>query len=631
MASTADLIAEVAADTTDFKRGMSEAVSVSQTSSSSILRSLQNIDHRFEQLAATVGRVQSVFSNFGRLAIGGGILAGITSAVTKTIEGLSAIQKGADDVGITTSAFQELAFAMSNAGIATADQAGFMHKFAEEASDAGKGFGNLFEALDGYDDAALKGIRNTSDLATQMGIFANVVRAAEGEQRRAQLTTAAFGKSNEDLRRLLMGGADGLQTSIDKAREYGLVIDEELVRKAPEIEEKFRSLAAVIGAQFTQALVAGAPIIVTFTGYLAELLNNVVLPSIDGFNKLALEIGAFAASSNLADNSTAVLNQKLADTLARIDELQKKVNEGGYSFFDRMIGPSAGKNAHDDLMQAIDEAKALQDEIARRGWQASIQTTPSFADNFKPDSGPSAGRIAAGANELAKIDQDYLKATQQTTALIEAEFQQRKDKLDELLKEQVIDYGQYTKAVAELEATATVKINEEALKRVKPVTDAISGSLTRAFSDFVERGKLDFGELARDMLAKIAEVQFQLAIIQPLFGGGVSGGGGIIGNALAGVFHDGGIVGGGGRTRSVPGLAFATAPRFHSGGFPGLRSDEVPAILQRGEQVIPKGGATGGGSVNVYIQTPDVESFRRSQGQVAAMITRATAAGRRNM
>ncbi|EHD9955933.1 hypothetical protein JN627_004957, partial [Salmonella enterica] len=33
---------------------------------------------------------------------------------------------------------------------------------------------------------------------------------------------------------------------------------------------------------------------------------------------------------------------------------------------------------------------------------------------------------------------------------------------------------------------------------------------------------------------------------------------------------------------------FANAPRFHDGGLPGLRSDEVPTILQKGEQVLSK-------------------------------------------
>ena len=53
---------------------------------------------------------------------------------------------------------------------------------------------------------------------------------------------------------------------------------------------------------------------------------------------------------------------------------------------------------------------------------------------------------------------------------------------------------------------------------------------------------------------------------------------------LGGLFHEGGIVGEGGSSRLMPAYAFAGAPRLHSG----LAADEFPAILQRGEEVIPK-------------------------------------------
>lgn len=72
---------------------------------------------------------------------------------------------------------------------------------------------------------------------------------------------------------------------------------------------------------------------------------------------------------------------------------------------------------------------------------------------------------------------------------------------------------------------------------------------------------------------------------------------------FSGIFHDGGIVGEtSAPMRSVSPALFAGAPRFHDG----LMPDEFPAILQRGEAVIPRdqvgrmGGVSGG--VQVVIQ-----------------------------
>jgi phage-related minor tail protein len=43
------------------------------------------------------------------------------------------------------------------------------------------------------------------------------------------------------------------------------------------------------------------------------------------------------------------------------------------------------------------------------------------------------------------------------------------------------------------------------------------------------------------------------------------------------------------------------------------------------------GGASGPVNVTVNISTPDAESFRRSEGQIAAMLSRTVSRGQRNL
>lgn len=82
-------------------------------------------------------------------------------------------------------------------------------------------------------------------------------------------------------------------------------------------------------------------------------------------------------------------------------------------------------------------------------------------------------------------------------------------------------------------------------------------------------------------------------LLSSLFGGGTSGGaGGVSAGPFSGMltslfnlFHDGGIVGaGGGAMRAASPAIFSGAPKFHSG----LLSNETPAILQHGEEVLTK-------------------------------------------
>ena len=168
-------------------------------------------------------------------------------------------------------------------------------------------------------------------------------------------------------------------------------------------------------------------------------------------------------------------------------------------------------------------------------------------------------------------------------------------------------------------------------------------SAESAFRTFVTTGKLDFKSLVSSILADLAVIAARRFILGPIANalsgalGGLGGGGGL----FAGILHQGGIVGGPAPMRMVPAMAFAAAPRMHDGGWAGLRPDEVPAILQRGERVLSRreAAAYGAGAagrdappvINVTIQTRDAESFRQSRTQVASDIARAVALGRRGM
>jgi hypothetical protein len=170
------------------------------------------------------------------------------------------------------------------------------------------------------------------------------------------------------------------------------------------------------------------------------------------------------------------------------------------------------------------------------------------------------------------------------------------------------------------------------------IGQALVGAFTsaeNAIGDFVKTGKLDFRDLVTSMIADLAKLAARRFILGPIanaLSGALGGAGGIFANIL----HAGGMVGAPGPGRMVPALAFAGAPRMHSGGWAGLRPDEVPAILQRGERVLSRReaagyGQAGGSTVNVTINARDAESFRQSRTQVASDIARAVSLGRRGM
>lgn len=111
-----------------------------------------------------------------------------------------------------------------------------------------------------------------------------------------------------------------------------------------------------------------------------------------------------------------------------------------------------------------------------------------------------------------------------------------------------------------------------------------------------------FRNFASDFLQQISMMILKQAILNLLQSASGDGGvgGKIAKSILAVVKHDGGMVRGAGKRRSVAPGVFANAQKFHNGGFPGLRSGEVPAILKNDEEVLtaddPRHAANGGGS-----------------------------------
>jgi tape measure domain-containing protein len=141
-----------------------------------------------------------------------------------------------------------------------------------------------------------------------------------------------------------------------------------------------------------------------------------------------------------------------------------------------------------------------------------------------------------------------------------------------------------------------------------------------AFVEFVTTGKLSFGDFINSILADLARAFFQKAIMQPILGAI----GSIFGMPM---FHSGGVVGQTATSKKMVSastiMSQGAIPKFHSGGGAGLRSDEMMAVLRRGEIVLTPeqmraAGKSGGGAgvvVNVINNANGTEaSTRESQG-----------------
>lgn len=164
-----------------------------------------------------------------------------------------------------------------------------------------------------------------------------------------------------------------------------------------------------------------------------------------------------------------------------------------------------------------------------------------------------------------------------------------------------------------------LKASEEAMKALQD----IGKDFLSSFINDLRQGK-SAAEALEGALARVGEKLLEMAL-SGLFSGGGLGKGGLFGGLLIpGILHKGGVAGsdGYGHGRRVSPAVFAGARRYHTGCVAGLRPGEVPAILQRGELVIPRGQARSFGGSSVVINAPisapgaDAAQLRRVEQSV---------------
>jgi phage-related minor tail protein len=161
--------------------------------------------------------------------------------------------------------------------------------------------------------------------------------------------------------------------------------------------------------------------------------------------------------------------------------------------------------------------------------------------------------------------------------------------------------------------------------------DAFGKRISGAFEDAVFSGE-SLGQTLRSLALDLARLSLRGAL-QPLTGA--------LGDALAAPFGfaKGGVVGTAMPQPFADGGVIASPISFPlSGGRTGIAGEAGPEAimpLARGADgrlgVRANGAGAGPVSITFNITTPDAESFRRSEGQIAAMLSRTVARGQRNL
>lgn len=320
-----------------------------------------------------------------------------------------------------------------------------------------------------------------------------------------------------------------------------------------------------------------------------------------------LESGALAAEYKAAHTKEIEDAEKAAKRLgdqwkSTSADLNKDIRLGGLDGLDKELAQVA--------IRAEEMRKQFGDKGLIDAWQAEAENAAIQADYTK--------RLTKEQQDLLKVTEAYhdmqiaaLPEEQQAIAKITDEYRQRHIAVAEAFNKEKISAEEAEATIRALDlrqAEAIDHVRDKADTAAKAMDKAFTGwasNMAESLNDVLWGADFTFSNIAISFGKMITQMQIQASIVSPLMkgfndAGGMSGLMSFAWDGLTGALklHSGGVVGEtAAPTMMVSPSLFDNAPRFHSG----LASDEFPAILQRGETVIPRGGFAASGGANVQV------------------------------
>ena len=227
------------------------------------------------------------------IAVGAGVgatvlaLRGAMGAARQAMQDFDALDDAANTMGFGVERLQELRYAAEQSGVTVQQLEDGLRRMTRRiglfAQDGGGPAAKAFESL------GIAVVNSTGAVRSSEDIFDDVTRKLEGLETQAQksaLASQIFGDdAGPKLTLLLNQGSAAIQQMAARARELGLVIDAEMIKRGADAADKLTEIEKVIDARLNVAFVDFAPVVLDLANMFATLASWVASVS-DSFRDL---------------------------------------------------------------------------------------------------------------------------------------------------------------------------------------------------------------------------------------------------------------------------------------------------------------------------------------------------------
>lgn len=400
-------------------------------------RRARQIETRFAQMNR---KLTAQFTALGRTFVGafaGGIFAGgaagLVGGVNNLVKEMSRLAVTAERVGYSAEDLQRLRYAFEQIGVSANQTDTAMQRFARRIGEASAGTGVLHSVLEA-NNVQLRNqdgsMRRQIDLLRD---YADLIKNAGSEQERLVLANRAFDVEGSVLVGVLKGGREAIDQLMASADEAGGVIDEQLVRRAEELDKKWTDAWRNFEVNGKSAVIS----VIAYLDRLSEKLSGIGNSSIfrwmsdqlggggvfvpgEGVYRPGDDMSPSALVQQAFQQEMVQADAKLVEALkarygAAAEQGRKTIIPGGSS------GGSSSRNAAAEA--ALREQEAVLNLIDALSHELSL-IGESDLEKAKANALRQAG-AAATEEQRAQIEALVTAIHQETEALKEREEAQR--------------------------------------------------------------------------------------------------------------------------------------------------------------------------------------------------------------
>ncbi|MGI3128195.1 tail tape measure protein [Nitratireductor sp. PBL-C9] len=558
-----------------------------------------------ETVMAPLRAMPALFAAVGATAV--------VAKIRQTAEAVADIGRQAKQAGIDVESFQELKFVAEQNRIGVdilTDGIKELNLRADEFIATGGGSASeAFGRLGFSSEELSRKLKNPSALLTEIiGKLEQFDQAA-----RIRIADELFGGSaGERFVELIDEGEEGIREQIAAARDLGVVMDAEMIRKAEEVDRKFNVITSTIGTSMKRAIIDATSAWFTFLdSYNAFEQQQSDTLSIgareDDQRRLELEneILDLKRQQDELTGATAQLERRqlqtiIADREEEIARLTER-NEKRERILSERSGSRPSPTAGKTIDTSVDYIRQFRDELALSNRERSIAAETQRILNDASSQG--ATLTEAQARELAELtimrresersSSSASKASDKEAEAISRVISELEHELSLMGKSDVqkrisneLRNAGADAASREGERISALVTAIEAQRAAEEQLKAAQEARTQSIEYLFQAGEdaflamIDNSGRAEDAVKRLA-IQLAFAAAQAaLLGTG----------PLAGLFGGGGFFGGGGVD---PWSGLRSVTGFDTGGWTGDGDPKKVAGLVHNEEFVVRSGPAG--------------------------------------